>query len=108
MNFNQGNMTEVRGHQKGKWDHLVTYFKEPGDYISYGKKSDELPDGLTSPIASQIAKRMEVLTGFKFHSFWSEVKKEYFVRRRLEGEVPDKEEEGTSDNPLATQTSDWD
>lgn len=107
MNFEKGNMTEVRGHQKGKWDYLVAHFPNPGDFICYGKKSEELPDGLTSATASQIAKRMEVLTGFKFHSFWSEIKNKFFVRRRLEGEVPDKEEEGTGENPLATSTSDW-
>lgn len=93
MKFKTGNLQQVKGHQKSKHDELVVHFPNPGDFISQGKKSLENPDGLTSAMASAIARRMEVLTGHKFHSFWSEIEKEFFVRRRLEGEIPDKEEE---------------
>lgn len=92
MKIETGNIEVVKGIQKSMWDKYVVHFAKPGDFVRVDPKTEE-NDGLTSQSASQFAKRMSVLTGAVCHSYFHAVEKKFYVRRRLDNEVPIKEEE---------------
>ncbi len=103
MKIETGNVQQVRGVQKSMWDEYEVHFKNPGDFVRCPAKSDDEPEGLTSASASQFAKRMMKLTGHPFHSYFHAIEKKFYVRRRLEGEVPvkgDDAEESSDDSEL--------
>jgi hypothetical protein len=87
MKFVKDNIQSVKGRQPTKYDHLLEAFENPGDRIKFEESE------CSRATASQIAKRLMILApGKQFHSGFDVLEKLVFVRLRVEGEIPSKEE----------------
>lgn len=92
--FQKENVKTTRGMQPSVFDALLPEFKEAGDCL-YFDEAD-----MSRPKASQAAKRLTALSGGKkFHSGFDAVKKKVYVRLRMDGEVPDKQDDDSSEAP---------
>lgn len=89
--FKKKNIKSTKGLQSSKYDSLSSEFPEEGDTLTFEE------DEVSKQTASNIAKRLSGITPYIFHSFYDKAAGTTNVRRRLHGEVPNKEEEEGDD-----------
>lgn len=88
LEFTKDNLTNIKGRQPSQWDALISEFERPGDRVKFD------PSKVTKAQAAQGASRLRKLHPDKaFHSGYDAIDKVTFIRLRMPGEVPDKDEE---------------
>jgi hypothetical protein len=81
------NVASSKGVRASRYDELIKYFNKPGDTIEYP------PDLVSSQMGSNIAKRLALISGKRFHSYKDGISKMICIRLRPDGENEQDEEE---------------
>lgn len=77
---NVTNIESSKGVRGSRYDALLKHFKQGGDTIEYD------PDVVPPQTGSNIAKRLALVSGKKFHSFKHGINKTTCIRLRPDGE----------------------
>lgn len=81
------NIESSKGVRSSRYDALIEHFNKPGDTIEYD------PDVVSSQTGSNIAKRLALISGKRFHSFRHGINKTICIRLRPDGENEQEEEQ---------------
>lgn len=82
------NIESSKGVRGSRYDALIEHFENPGDTLEFD--SDNVP----SQTGSNIAKRLSLVSGKRFHSFKHGINKTTCIRLRPDGENEQEENEG--------------